>query len=200
MRLQPIAEIHSQSTDISYDFYNYNRIDGKYINIFLIIALAIFLIACINFINLSIAVAAYRGKEIAVKKIVGASRFSNRIAGINGNFLAVFFAIALAIVLANIFLPFLNNLLNRDLDVSLLFQPTLIVFYIMLLFATTFLAGLYPAWLISSSKIKEVLKNKNLAGESGSLLRNILVTGQFTIAVFLLSAFCGNKAIKVFTK
>jgi putative ABC transport system permease protein len=197
MRLQPVADIHSKSTEISYDFYNYNRIDGKYINIFLTIALAIFLIACINFINLSIAVAAYRGKEIAVKKIVGASRFQIVLQVLTETFLAVFFAIALAIALANIFLPFLNNLLNRDLDVNLLFQPTLIVFYIILLFATTFLAGLYPAWLISSSKIKEVLKNKNLAGQSGSVLRNILVTGQFAIAVFfIISLFVITKQLQ----
>jgi putative ABC transport system permease protein len=197
MRLQPVMDVHSSSTDISYDFYNYNKIDGKYINIFLIIALAIFLIACINFINLSIAVAAYRGKEIAMKKIVGASRFQIIIQVLSETFLGVFFAIALAIVLATIFLPFLNDLLNRDLNVSLLFQSALIGFYTILLFATTFLAGLYPAWLISSSKINDVLKNKNLAGQSGSLLRNILVTGQFTIAViFIISLIVTTKQLR----
>ncbi len=197
IRLQPLMDVHSKSNDIIYDFYNYNRIDGKYINIFIITALAIFLIACINFINLSIAVAAYRGKEIAMKKIVGASRFQIIIQVLSETFLGVFFAIALAIVLATLFLPFLNGLLNRDLNVSLLYQPALIGFYILLLFTTTFLAGLYPAWLISSSKIKDVLKNKNLAGKSGSLLRNILVTGQFTIAViFIISLIVTTKQLK----
>ncbi len=197
MRLQPVKDAHSKSIDISYDFYNYNKIDGKYLNIFLIIALAIFLIACINFINLSIAVAAYRGKEIAMKKIVGASRFQIILQVLSETFLGVFFAIALAIVLTTIFLPFLNGLLNRDLNLSLLYQPALIGFYTILLFATTFLAGLYPAWLISSSKIKDVLKNKNLAGHSGSLLRNILVTGQFTIAViFIISLIVTTKQLK----
>lgn len=197
MRLQAMKDVHSMSTNISYDFFNYNRIDGKYINIFLLVALAIFLIACINFINLSIAVAAYRGKEIAMKKIVGASRFQIIIQVLSETFLAVFFAIVLAIVLTNIFLPFLNHLLNRDLNVSLLYQPSLIAFYIILLFATTFLAGLYPAWLISSSKIKDVLKNKNLAGQSSSLLRNILVTGQFTIAVvFIISLVVVTRQLK----
>ncbi len=197
MRLQPLEDVHSNSRDISYDYYNYKRIDGKYINIFLIIAIAIFLIACINFINLSIAKAAYRGKEIATKKIVGASRFQIIMQVLTETFLAVFFAIALAIILATIFLPYLNDLLNRNLDLSLLYQSSVIEFYILLLFATTVLAGLYPAWLISSSKIKSILENKNLAGQSGSLLRNILVTGQFTITViFIISLIVITKQLK----
>jgi len=197
MRLQPVMNVHSASTDISYDFFNYNKIDGKYLHIFLIIALAIFLIACINFINLSLAVAAYRGKEIAMKKIVGGSRFQIIIQVLLETFLAVFFAILLAIILAGIFLPFLNNLLNRDLNSNVLYQPTLIVFYISIILVTTFLAGLYPAWLISSSKIKNILQNKNLAGQSGALLRNILVTGQFTIAViFIISLIVITKQLK----
>ncbi|HEY5462168.1 MAG TPA: ABC transporter permease [Hanamia sp.] len=197
MRLQPLMDVHSKSSDIMYDFYNYNKIDGKYLNIFLIIALAIFLIACMNFINLSTAVAAYRGKEIAMKKIAGANRFQIVLQVMMEAFITVLISILLSILLASIFLPYLNNILNRDLDVSLLYQPKVVGFYLIILLVTTFLAGLYPAWLISSVKINEVLKNKVLVGRSGSLLRNVLVTGQFGIAiVFIISLIVIVKQMK----
>ena len=197
MRLQPLVDVHSKSSDIMYDFYNYNKIDGKYLKIFLIIALAIFLIACINFINLSIAVAAYGGKEIAMKKVAGANRFQIILQVMTETFLAVLISVLLSVLLASIFLPYLNNILNRNLEVSLLYQPKVISFYLIILFGTTFLAGLYPAWLISSAKINEVLKNKVLVGRSRSLLRNVLVTGQFGIAiVFIIGLIVIIKQLK----
>jgi putative ABC transport system permease protein len=198
IRLQPVLNVHSESTDISYDFYNYNRIDGKYIKMFLVIALAIFLIACINFINLSTAIAGSRGKEIAVKKIVGANRFQIIVQIITETYIAVFIAILLAVLLASFFLPYMNIIVNRNLNVSLLYQPKLMSFYIIIIIVTTFLSGLYPAWLISSAKFSEVLKTKSLVGQSGILLRNILVTGQFTAAViFIISLIVVIKQLKV---
>jgi putative ABC transport system permease protein len=186
MRLQPIEQVHAQSTDINYDFFNYNKIDGKYITIFIAIALAIFIIACINFINLTVAIAGYRGKEIAVRKIIGAKRFHIILQVLSEAFLSVFIAIIFSILLAAAFLPFLNNILNRELDTNILYQSNLVSVYIIILLVTTFLAGAYPAWLISSSKANEVLKSKILFSGSRTTLRNITVTGQFTIAVIFI--------------
>ena len=186
MRLQPLEQVHAQSTDINYDFFNYNKIDGKYINIFIAIALAIFIIACINFINLTVAIAGYRGKEIAVKKIIGATRFHIILQVLAETFLSVFIAIIFSILLAATFLPYLNKILNRELDANILYQSNLVSVYIIILLVTTFLAGAYPAWLISSSKANEVLKSKILFSGSRATLRNIMVTGQFTIAVIFI--------------
>lgn len=186
MRLQPLEQVHFKSTDINYDFFNYKKIDGKYIKIFIVIALSIFIIACINFINLTIAIAGYRGKEIAVKKIVGARRAQIIFQVLAETFLSVFIALSLSILLAAVFLPFLNNILNRELKVSSLYQPNLIGIYAIILLATTVLAGAYPAWLISSSKINLILKSKILFGHSRTTLRNVLVTGQFAIAVIFI--------------
>ncbi len=197
MRLQPILDVHAASTDINYDLFNYNKIDGKYIKIFSIITLAIFLIACINFINLSTAIAGFRGKEIAMKKIAGANRLQIIMQIILETFIAVFIAISIAILLASVFLPYLSSILNRTLNVSLLYQPKLIGLYGVILFTTTFLSGLYPALLISSIKVNEALTTKKLAGQSASLLRNILVTGQFIAAIiFIISLVVIIKQLK----
>jgi putative ABC transport system permease protein len=186
MRLQPLREVHSRSTDVNYDYFNYNKIDGKYIRIFIVIALAIFIIACINFINLTIAIAGYRGKEIAIKKIIGAKRAQIILQVLTEAFLSIFIALLLSILLAAVFLPYLNTILNRDLDINSLFQVRLIAIYAIILLVTTVLAGSYPAWLISSSKINQVLKSKILFGRSRTTLRNVLVTGQFAIAVIFI--------------
>jgi putative ABC transport system permease protein len=198
MRLQPISDVHAASTGIKYDLFNYNKIDGKYLKVFSIIALTIFLIACINFINLSTAIAGFRGKEIAMRKIAGASRIQIIIQIILETFIAVFIAILLAMSLASLFLPYINSILNRTLDASLLYQPKLIFFYGAALFATTFLSGLYPALLISSIKVNEVLRTKKLAGNSASSLRNILVTGQFMAAIiFIIGVIVMIKQLKL---
>ncbi len=186
MRLQPLEQVHTKSTDINYDYFNYNKIDGKYITIFMVIGLAIFIIACINFINLSIAIAGYRGKEIAIKKIIGAKRFHIILQVLTEAFLSVLTALILSVVLTILFLPYLNHILNRQLTVSSLYQTNLVVGYVIILLATTILAGFYPAWLISSSKINQVLRSKVLFGRSGTTLRNILVTGQFAIAIIFI--------------
>jgi putative ABC transport system permease protein len=186
MRLQPLKQVHARSTDISNDLFNYNKIDGKYINIFIVIAMAIFIIACINFINLTIAIAGYRGKEIAVKKIIGAKRIHIILQMLTETFISVFLALLTSIFLAVIFLPFLNNIIHSGLEVNALFQSNLVAMYILALLITTILGGAYPAWLISSAKANEVLKSKILMNRSRITFRNILVTGQFAIAVIFI--------------
>jgi putative ABC transport system permease protein len=186
MRLQPLSQVHAQSTDISNDLFNYNKIDGKYINIFIAIAMAIFIIACINFVNLTIAIAGYRGKEIAVKKIIGAKRTHIILQMLSETFISVFLALLTSVFLAVIFLPFLNNIIHRGLEAKDLFQSNLVAMYILALLITTILGGAYPAWLISSAKANEVLKSKILMNRSRITFRNILVTGQFAIAVIFI--------------
>jgi putative ABC transport system permease protein len=186
MRLQPLNQVHAQSININYDLFNYNKIDGKYIKIFIIIALAIFAIACINFINLTIAIAGYSGKEVAVKKIIGARRVHIILQVFAETLLSVFLSVLLSILLAGLFLPYLNHILGRELKLNTLYQPGLLGVYAMILLVTTVIAGLYPAWLISSSKVNQVLKSKILFGGSRTTLRNIMVTGQFVIAIIFI--------------
>ncbi|MFI5158153.1 MAG: FtsX-like permease family protein [Sphingobacteriales bacterium] len=188
MRLQPLANIHSGSVNINNDFFNYKKIDGKYINIFLIIAIAIFLVGCINFINLTIAIAGYRGKEIAIKKIIGAMRIQIILQVLTETFISVLAALLIAVVLTILFLPLLNQLLMRELSIDILFQNHIVILFGIIALCTTLLAGLYPSWLISSAKVSQALKTKVLFGNSKTSLRNILVTGQFAIAVvFMIS-------------
>ena len=188
MRLQPLKQIHTASTDVNFDVYNYQKIDGKYITVFIYIALAIFLIGCINFVNLTIAVAGYRGKEIAVKKIIGARRLHVISQVLAEAFLSVLAAIAISIIVATAFLPLLNQVLDRDLNSASLYSPYTLGAYGAALLLTTFLSGIYPALLISSSKAIKALKTKVLFTGSKASLRNTLVTAQFIVAIVFITS------------
>lgn len=188
MRLQSFKQIHTGSADISFDELNYKKTDGKYVTIFMVVALAIFLIGCINFVNLTIAIAGYRGKEIAIKKLIGAKRTHVILQILTEAFLSVLLALGLAVVIAAVLLPYLNNILDRNLRVESLYNNTRIIgIYTIALIVTTLFAGLYPAMLISSSKVTKALKTKVLFTGSKASMRNILVTGQFIIAIIFIT-------------
>lgn len=121
-----------------------------------------------------------------MKKIVGARRIQIILQVLSETFLSVFIAVLLGILLAAVFLPSLNDILSRELEVSSLYQKELIGIYGIALLATTLLAGSYPAWQISSSKVNLVLRSKILFVEKRTFLRNVLVTGQFAIAVIFI--------------
>jgi putative ABC transport system permease protein len=186
MRLQAAADLHAGSTQIVYDLYNHNKIDGKYINVFIIIGIAIFVIACCNFINLTIAIAAYRGKEIGVKRIAGASRSQLVIQLLAEAFLSVLMALIFAVLLAHFSLPLLNRLLGRNLPESDLYQWPVLAAYGVILIAATIIAGIYPAMLIAYTKVNFSIKSKMLFAGSRSSVRNLLATGQFAIAVIFI--------------
>ncbi|UOE46420.1 ABC transporter permease [Mucilaginibacter sp. SMC90] len=184
--LQPLNRIHTGSVNISYDELNYKKIDGKYLNIFIVIAIAVFLIACVNFVNLTTAIAGYRGKEVAIKKIVGARRFHVVFQVLIETFFSVLLSLISALLLITIFLPLLNKLLDRELTSASIYHGAMVVVFAGILIGTTLLAGIYPAWFISRANTGEALKTNVLLGGSKSSLRNILVTGQFAIAVIFM--------------
>ena len=186
MRLQPVADVHTGSMDISGDFINAGKIDGKYLRVFVLLAAAIFLIACANFVNLTLAIAAYRGKEVAMKKILGAGRAQIMFQVFVEAFVSVAIAVILSMVLAQLCLPVLNKIIGRHLAPESLYGGRVLLLYAAMAFVATLLAGSYPAYLIAASRIEEALRTRLLFGRSRTSLRNILVTGQFAIAVLFI--------------
>jgi len=151
-----------------------------------IIAGLILLIACINFVNLTTARSAKRAREVGMRKVVGAQKQQ-----LIRQFLfeSVFFAmisIFLAITLVEIFLPFFNNISGKELvfvnAVHLRLLLALPLFGILI----GFLAGIYPAFVLSAFKPISVLKSSKVSLGGRSLLRKILVILQFTLSIILI--------------
>ncbi len=157
----------------------------KNVRIFSLIAFLILVIACINFINLSTALATGRFKEIGLKKVVGAHRRRLIIQYYIEVFFLVFISLFIAFTIAESLLPVFNELTGKMISVQL-FNPKFIAGILSVTLITVFLAGTYPALYISSPSAVNVIKGEMYSGKKKALFREILVILQFSIAIILI--------------
>ena len=186
--LLPLADVHANSADIGLDYINYQKFDRSYTNIFFGIALIVLVIACVNFMNLATARSAERAREVGVRKSIGAQRFQLGMQFISETVLLSLFALLLAIVLVLIALPYINNLSQKDLQFPVFRDPGLLITLILGTLIVGILSGIYPAVYLSSFQPIKVLKGSFETGKNKGMLRNVLVVGQFTSAIFLMIA------------
>jgi len=179
--LQPVKNIYLHSAIGGEIAANGNI---TYLYILTSIAAFILLIACINFMNLSTARSEKRGKEVGVRKVIGAQRGSLIRQFLGESFIMCLLALIGAIVLVIAFLPSFNNLTHKYLRPA--DQPSLIVWIIGLTLGTGLLAGLYPALYLSAFKPISVLKGKIINSFSAKAIRKGLVVFQFSISICLV--------------
>jgi putative ABC transport system permease protein len=155
--------------------------------IYALIGLAIFilLIACFNFINLSVAKHFKRAKEMGVRKTLGAVKSSLFLQLWSESVFICLAGFVLGFLLIIAALPLFNSQFNSKISVNFLFQPLFLVIMFVLLLAVTLFAGGYPAYKMSRLDLVEVLKGKVVNQKSG-LLRNSLIVSQFTISSLLI--------------
>ena len=182
--LQPLAEVHAHSTDITHDYINFQKFDRTYTYIFSIIALIVLVIACVNFMNLSTARSTGRAKEVGIRKAVGAQRFQLAGQFVGESVLLSFAALVLAVTVVKIALPYVNQMSDRSLDFNFFTDPTLLFTVLGGTILIGVLSGLYPAAYLSSFAAAKVLKGSVRTGKS--TFRNALVVAQFSCAVFLI--------------
>lgn len=183
--LQPLSDVHLGSMDITHDYNNHKKFARSSVNIFVILAVFVLIIASINFMNLSTARAATRSREVGVRKSVGAFKGQ-----ITGQFVAesiVLTIIALLIAFGLCFgsIGSLIQIIDRDLSMSLFFEPLnlLIVFAVTVLIGL--LSGIYPALVMSGFNPVVALKGSGSAN-SKSWFRNALVVFQYAIAIAII--------------
>jgi putative ABC transport system permease protein len=149
------------------------------------IAFFILIIACINFINLTVARSIKRAKEIGIRKVIGGNRKQLIMQFLGESFFLCFIAFVLAIILVQLILPVFNELSNKVLVLSYLFDIKLVAGYIMLFIITSLLAGFYPALILSGYNPVQTLYSRfTLAGKN--YLQKGLVILQFALASFLI--------------
>lgn len=184
--LQPYAAMHL-STELPAQNGLQNASNPIYSYILSGIALFILLIACINFINLTIARSVKRAKEIGIRKVVGGQRKQLILQFLGESFLLCFIAFFFAVVLVKLSLPLFNDLSNKALALSYLFDVKLVAGYVLLFAITAFLAGFYPALVLSGYNPVQTLYSRfNLGGKN--YLQRSLVVLQFALASFLIIA------------
>lgn len=183
--LQPLTDIHL-----------YSHLEGElepngdatYVYGFAVIAFAILLIACINFMNLATARSTKRAREVGIRKTLGSNR-----AQLIRQFLAetvfmTFLSVLIALVMVKLLLPSFNNLAGKQLVLNIFENPWNLAALAGLVIFVGLLAGIYPAFFLASFQPVKVLKSSGLVKTNGRspLLRSVLVVFQFWISIILI--------------
>ncbi|MEE1944814.1 ABC transporter permease [Pedobacter sp. KR3-3] len=152
----------------------------------MVIGAFLMLTACINFINLATAQSVSRSKEIGVRKVMGSMRKQLIAQFLTETFAISVLALLIACVLTEAALPSMQNLFGAKISFSILQNPVILVFMLVLTVVVACLSGFYPALVMSGFSPALAIKNKIKANTGGLGLRKVLVVVQFTITVVLI--------------
>lgn len=151
------------------------------------IVFIILLLAIGNYINLTVAQATFRGKEVAVKKLLGGSKRQLVRQLVVESFVLCFLAFFIAFLLAITLEPALNAMLDTKLEIHQALTGTNILMAIALLVSIGFISGIIPAIKISRFKPIQVVKGE-LRNKSKSIYAKAFITFQYTVAIALLAS------------
>jgi putative ABC transport system permease protein len=184
--LQPVKDIHLQS------YKTGNRLgpegDIRYVYVFSAIGIFILLIAIINFVNLSTARAAKRAKEVGVKKTLGVLRKSLVIQFQVEHIMMTFVAMLLGLGVMEILRLIIQPVVGIEIPISAMNGALSVALILITPVLVGFLAGLYPAFYLTSFQPAQVLKGRLSSGFKKSTFRNTLVVFQFSISIVLMVA------------
>ena len=181
--LQKLSDIHLRSR-YEYEISTPGDITNVYL--FSAIALLILLIACFNFINLATARSANRAREVGIRKVLGSARnqlirqFLNESIGLS------LISLILSILLVITVLPAFNSLSVKHFGFGQLMSWPVLAGCLGIIILTGFMAGSFPAFILSAFSPIMVLKGKFSSASKNNALRKILVVVQFSISVFMI--------------
>lgn len=180
--LSPMSKWHLYS-----EFRDGKPAGGRitFVWLFTIVGAFVLLLACINFVNLSTARSERRAREVGVRKTIGSSRGKLIQQFLSESFMIVGLAFMLSIVLLSLTINGFNGLADKKIALpfdDIRFWATIAIFILI----TGFMAGLYPAFYLSSFQPVKVLKGIIRFGRYAALPRKILVVVQFSVSVILI--------------
>jgi len=183
-RLQPLTDIRLRS-----------RLEGqigptgdiRYVYVFSLIAAFILVLACINFMNLATARSAGRGKEVGLRKVMGAPRSNLILQFMGESVLLSVLASVIAVVLVGLVLPSFNRLAGKAISPASLLGGGSVLALVGLILLTGVLGGSYPALFMSSFRPAAVLKGNVGRGVKRASFRSILVVFQFSVSIVLMA-------------
>ncbi|MEP7323928.1 MAG: ABC transporter permease [Saprospiraceae bacterium] len=181
IHFQAITDIHLNKT---LPAGNQPTSDPAYSYILGTIGLLILLIACINFVTLSVGRSTTRAMEVGVRKALGAGRASLIRQFWGEAILLTLFSLCIGIGLAYLLLHPFNGIANRDLTLNL--SGFNLSFILLMVIVIGLIAGIYPALVLSSFNPIQALKNKVASALNIGLLRKGLIIGQFTASIIMI--------------
>ena len=182
INLLSLSDIHF-STDIG--GLDFRSISKSYILVLLAISVFILLIACINFINLNIARAFNRAREIGVRQTLGAGKLQLITQFCIETALICFIALVIGLAISSLLLPGFKLMFRSHIEIGTLLHPKEFLIATILFISITLISGFYPAWLMLRYKTVQVLKGK-VNTSKPSQVRNILLVIQFSLSTLLI--------------
>jgi putative ABC transport system permease protein len=184
LHLQPLTGIHLGG---NLRFELETNSDMKYIYLFSAIAVFIMLIACLNYINLSVARSAKRAVEVGMRKVVGANKAQLVRQFLVESIAFSVLALMISFLLVDLVLSGFCSLIERNLTLSLSQDLNMVLVFLGLAVFIGFLSGSYPAFFISSFHPIKVIKGTLIIGsKSSAVFRNSLVVVQFAVSIILI--------------
>ncbi len=161
---------------------------GSQLMIYILIAVGVLtlLIACINFINLTTARFIQRAREIGIRKVLGARKKQLIAQFLSEAFVLTLVAAIASFFLAQLFLPLVNDLLDKQLTTQSLLEPRIVIAYVGLILITSVAAGIYPAFVVTQITPIQSLKGTLSSNSSSLTLRKALVVVQFSVSSLLV--------------
>jgi putative ABC transport system permease protein len=184
--LQPLLDIHLGPVLLQ-ESQPDERGDADSVYALTAIAFFILIIAWVNYINLATAKSFERANEVGVRKVMGAQRDQLMKQFLSEAFLINLVAALLSVLAVWLLWPTFTNLSGRNIPLNYLQQPSFWLVVVGLFLIGAFLAGFYPAMVLSGFKPVSVLKGKLIRNSQGNFLRKSLVVFQFVASVVLIS-------------
>lgn len=184
--VRKITEVHFDK-EINWSI-SHKSVDITYMYVFTSIAVLILLVACINYVNLSTAKSVTRAREIGLRKTFGGLRWQLFAQFILESFVMVLIAALIAVLFVVLLIPSFNDITGKTFSIASVFNPSMVLIIAGVIISVTLLAGSYPAIFVSGFEPATVLKGKFAFRKGSNLLRQVLTTIQFIVAVILLFA------------
>ena len=184
--LFPLDQIHLRS-NLRNELKPNGNIQEVYI--FILVAIFIILIASVNYVNLTTAVAARRSMEVGVRKVFGATRNQLVPQYLGESVMVTLLSAILSPLLVELLIPLFSRLSGSDISYSWYNNGPLILTVLSVVLFIGIIAGLYPAFVLSSFRPIVILKGVSRSGRNLSeTFRKVLVVGQFAISIILIIA------------
>ncbi|MEM1001101.1 MAG: ABC transporter permease, partial [Bacteroidota bacterium] len=181
--LFPLTDIHLKSSRGVEIKPNGNI---QYVYIFSTAALFVLILACINFMNLTTARSTGRAREVGIRKVLGTNKNSLVSQFLIESTIVSIIALVIGLVFVWLTLGWFNEISGKEMVLSSLLTPRFLTLVLLLPIIIGFLAGIYPAFFMSSFQPITVLKGKLSAGHQKNYFRNSLVVFQFATSIILI--------------
>ncbi len=184
--LQPLTDIHFNEVTGDENFSKH-AVSKETIGSLVLIGFFLLVTACINFVNLATAQAVKRSKEVGIRKVLGSTRRQMISQFMSETLLLTLVSVILSYLLATAVFSHLHTLLGISLDMSLLYQPQMLLTVVVIAIFVSVLAGFYPALVLSKFQPLATIKNSFTNQQTGGLfLRKSLIIFQFTLSQVLI--------------